>query len=576
MRALSTIVALSCAIASLGTLIVPEGEASAAISTWQKSISIYPESPTDFGSAGFDQVVQQMKELGFNYVTLVIPYYQSTIYSSDVGPGGNTPTDSSLIAAVQYVHAEGMGVVFKLHLDPEDGNWRANINAGDRASWFGNYQAALMKYAGIAQQYGVEEFCIGTELISMSSSWINGDNTTQWEHMIESVRGVYSGKLFYDANWGGDSFANEAPQIGFWSKLDFLGISAYYNLDGDNSVSNLENDWSAINSADIAPLEQQFGKPILFSEVGYRSVLNAHNEPWNSGMGGGYDAQEQVNDYTALFQYWNNYPYLQGVGIWYAIGNSGAGGSGDTDYLIQNKPAEQTIQQYFLTPPNPGDGGSNPPSGNAQFSLSGSAPSTAATGQAVAMNVSVADQDGSVANATIDIEVYNSAGTRVYQKFYGEQNFGAGQSQSYSASWTPPGTGTYTLKVGVFSGDWSTLYTWNNSAATISVGNSPPPSGPQTISVWWPINNVTVSGTQPFKAVVNNLSTSAYTMYWQVDGGALNQMQPANEGGAHEEALVSVAAWEWHGSGPYTVTFVAKDGTGATIAQQSVPLYVAQ
>lgn len=181
-------------------MLLPSGFASASVANWQKSISMYPTSPSDFGSSGFDQVVSQMKSLGFNYVTLVIPYYQSSVSSSDVAAGGNTPSDASLVSAIQYVHSQGMSVILKIHLDTRDGAWRAYINASDRTSWFTNYKNVLLKYAAIGSQNHVEEYCIGTELISMSSGSVNPDNTTQWKNMIAAVRGAYTGKLFYDAD----------------------------------------------------------------------------------------------------------------------------------------------------------------------------------------------------------------------------------------------------------------------------------------------------------------------------------------------------------------------------------------
>jgi hypothetical protein len=562
--------------------LIPAGMASAAISSWQKSISIYPHSPTDFGSSSFDQTISQMKALGFNYVTLIIPYYQSNIYSTDIGPAGNAPTDASLVSAIQYVHSQGMSVILKIHLDPGDGNWRASINPSDRTTWFANYKNVLLKYAAIAKQNSVEEYCIGTELISMSSASVNPDNTTQWQNMISAVRAAYSGKLFYDANWGGGSFQNEPPQIGFWGSLDYIGISAYYNLGGDGSVASLVSDWDSINSSTIQPLENQFGKPILFSEIGYRSVTNAHLEPWNSGIGGAYNAQEQVNDYTALFQYWNNYSYLQGVGIWYAVANPNAGGSGDTDYLIQNKPVDQTIAQWFTSPPSSGGGGSSGGSTSASFTASAVAtPASAAAGQAVTLTASIADQGAAATGVNIDVEVYNAAGTQVFQKVFTGQNFSAGQAAQYSTAWVAGGSGTYTLKVGVFSGNWSTLYAWNNSAATIQVGSSSggtggTSGGAQTTDIWWPASGASVSGIQPFKALVENLSLSQYAMYWQVDGGALNPMQDSTAGGSHKEAMVDLSHWTWRGSGPYTVNFVSKDGSGTIISQKSVQIYITQ
>ena len=551
--------------------------ARAAVADWQRSVSIYPSSPTDFGSSNFDQTVSHFKSLGFNYVTLVIPQYQSNVGSSDVGPGGNTPIDASLIAGIQYAHAQGMGVILKIHLDTYDGQWRAHIYPNDRTAWFTNYKNMLLKYAAIAKQNSVEEYCLGTELISVASGTVNPDNTTQWLSMIAAVRGAYSGKLLYDANWGSGSFATEPPQIGFWGSLDYIGISAYYNLGGDGSVASLTSDWDSVNTTMVRPLTQQFGKPVLFSELGYRSVVNAHLEPWNSGLPGAYSSQEQVNDYTALLQYWNAYPYLQGIGLWYAVTDPNAGGNGNTDYLIENKPVEQTLQQLFTSMPSSGGGGGS--GGNPNFSVSGTAmPTSIQVGQAVALNVSVTDQGGAASGANVDVEVYNAAGSQVFQKVLSGQNFSAGQGQQYSASWTPNVGGAYTLKVGVFNSSWSQVYTWNNGVAAVSVvtasGGGSGGSGTATTDVWWPSNGATVSGVQPFKALVENLPLSQYAMYWQVDGGQLNLMQDSTQDAPHKESMVDLTNWTWRGSGPYTVTFVAKSPSGTTVSQKSVQITV--
>ena len=40
-----------------------------------------------------------------------------------------------------------------------------------------------------------------------------------------------------------------------------------------------------------------------------------------------------------------------------------------------------------------------------------------------------------------------------------------------------------------------------------------------TVNVWWPSASATLSGVQPFKAMLQSLPVEQYTMYWQVDGG---------------------------------------------------------
>ncbi len=94
-----------------------------------------------------------------------------------------------------------------------------------------------------------------------------------------------------------------------------------------------------------------------------------------------------------------------------------------------------------------------------------------------------------------------------------------------------------------------------------------------SINAWWPTNGAHVSGTQPFKATVAGLDPSQYEMFWQVDGGTWNWMDNNSTDSMHKEASVDVSGWNWHGSGPYTVNFIARQN-GAIIAQQSESIYI--
>src|SRR5579872_756974 len=98
-------------------------------------------------------------------------------------------------------------------------------------------------------------------------------------------------------------------------------------------------------------------------------------------------------------------------------------------------------------------------------------------------------------------------------------------------------------------------------------------SADQSVNVWWPTDGAHVTGTQPFKAMVAGLDVNSYDMYWQVDGGGMVPMQNSSTDYPHKEAQVDVSGWTWHGSGPYVVTFVAKQN-GTVVAQSSINLYV--
>lgn len=94
-----------------------------------------------------------------------------------------------------------------------------------------------------------------------------------------------------------------------------------------------------------------------------------------------------------------------------------------------------------------------------------------------------------------------------------------------------------------------------------------------SVDVWWPVNGAHMHGVQPFKAMVPGVDVSRYDMFWQVDGGQWNWMDTSYTDYQHKEADVDLSAWTWHGSGPYVVTFIARQG-GTVIAERSETIYV--
>lgn len=325
--------------------------AQAAVSAWQKGVSINPVSADDFSSTTFQQSVRDAAAMGANSVSLIIPFYQSSLTSSDIAPGNNTPTDASLISAIDYIHSLNLRVDLKLHLEDSGdlSQWRANINASDRDAWYAAYEAMLQHYASIAQQHHVEEITIGTELIDMASSYVNLDNTERWVKIISDVRTQFSGSLSYSANWGSSIWNDEKNHIGFWDKLDSIGISAYLPLATSNSytLASLEKTWANWNASNIKPLYDTYHKPIVFTEVGYRSMDGALIRPSQWQPQNGVDLQEQVDGFQSLFEYWSQVAYFGGINIWDWSSNPTAGGSTDNDFTPQHKPAQDLIHQWF-------------------------------------------------------------------------------------------------------------------------------------------------------------------------------------------------------------------------------------
>jgi autotransporter family porin len=112
------------------------------------------------------------------------------------------------------------------------------------------------------------------------------------------------------------------------------------------------------------------------------------------------------------------------------------------------------------------------------FTTSASAsPAEVAPGTSVRLTVRVTAS--TARSALVDVEVYDGAGQKVYQRFWDAQSFSADITRTFRTSWAVPAgeaAGGYRVDVGIFSNSWGTLYHWNSGATTLSVSTAPPPT----------------------------------------------------------------------------------------------------
>lgn len=599
---------LSLVFAAIAFGFASSHPAEAAISDWYRGASIQPFSMTDFKSDLMKKSLDSLKSFGANYVTLVIPYYQADRQSTEMRPGWNTPSDEALAFAADYAHSIGLRVMFKPHLETDYIEWRGNIDPaqGDRPAWFASYTAMLERYGRLAEAHGVEDFCIGAELIHLTNPAYGRGNTGSWKTMIATVRQIYHGKLTYSANRD-----NEVDVIEFWPQLDYIGLSAYYDLyhAQNNSVPELKKSWDSWRTGVIEPLQKQFHMPIVFTEVGYRSHTEAYRNPWDWSRSGTYSEIDQANAYEALFSYWKDYPWMKGVQLWrWEIDPPGAS-FGDTEYTPQNKLAQRALKNwwggYVVQSPAQIQTQTQPqvqtqtqtqiqttqaqvsPARGASWSVSAVvSPSNPTPGTSVVLTVSVTNiSNVSAPQSVVDLEIYDAAGGKVSQSFFPGQSFGGREIKTFTISWSASRPGRYVLKAGIFSADWTVSYYWTDNAGQFTVvdsvsspvaSNQAADSRPGALEVWWPMERKIVRGVQPFKAMLQNSSVFSYDLFWQVDGDRLNPMFNSTAEYPHKEAIVDLFGWSWKGTGPYALNFVAKDKGGSMLGQKQVNIYVAQ
>ena len=256
--------------------------------------------------------LQKLKETGSEWIALSFYTYQRTIFSTDIPfDYGYTVTDTDIIFAVKEANKLGLKVCLKPVVNSKDGLWRARIGFPEEAhdywnKWFQSYTQFILHYAELAEELGVEMFCIGCEMVGTESQ------TKHWQHLIDEVRKVYSGPIVYNANHG------KEEGIEWFDKVDIIGTSAYYPVGerpNDSEESMLAN-WEKVKGR-IENLHKRFNKPILFMEIGCRSAEGCAMMPWDfEHRDLPFNEEEQANFYSSVMKAFWDEPWFAGFFWW--------------------------------------------------------------------------------------------------------------------------------------------------------------------------------------------------------------------------------------------------------------------
>ena len=181
--------------------------------------------------------------------------------------------------------------------------------------------------------------CIGTEYRNAAKK-----RPQFWIKLAKDIRRIYKGKLTYCANW------DDYTDVKFWKELDYIGMSGYFPLSEVQtpSVSDLEKAWKPYK-LQLKSFASKEGRPILFTEYGYRSMDQAAWRSWE------YENQQrpinmegQANAYEALFKsLWNEKWFAGGFAWkWYSSFRR-IDPEKNHDWTPQNKKAQEIMKTYY-------------------------------------------------------------------------------------------------------------------------------------------------------------------------------------------------------------------------------------
>ncbi|MFB6273128.1 MAG: hypothetical protein ABEL51_09575 [Salinibacter sp.] len=291
----------------------------------------------------------RLRDLGVTHLTLVSFGWQENASSTeiriDTSDGWYSESHTGIRTLAQQAHALGMDVILKPHLwvgGYDEAQNRSEIGFASAArwrDWEAEYRRFLMTYARLAATVDADVLVLGTELTRAAT-----ERPDFWRELASDVRSVYDGKLTYAANWH-----KAYKQVQFWKSLDYVGVQAYFPLtDNENpSLQTLRDGWKS-HRAGLARVHERTDRPVLFTEVGYRSAPGAAEKPWTWPEDDGEATPNyalQARCYKAFFSTVGRASWLKGGIIWKWHPPSEV--ERRTGFTPQDKPAEDVLRRWF-------------------------------------------------------------------------------------------------------------------------------------------------------------------------------------------------------------------------------------
>lgn len=277
-----------------------------------------------WGSEAAQLSLRNLSEAGADVGLLVAFVWQDSLVSMAPVLGSDS-TSERVRAGLRQMRAAGLRPVLKVHLWVP-GHWAGEVDPVDQAAWFSSYQQALLRLAEAARDEQAEAFVVGTELRRL-------ENAPQWPALVAAVRKVYGGKVVYVADG-----IEQAESFRYWPLFDAIGTSLYPALP---AASRQREAAMASAASRLQALAGRQHRPLWVAELGLRSAKGSLKAPWESpeqrtaDVDAGLQARVLAEWKRVLTRYG-----VAGIGIWCWYTDPDAGGAGDSDFTVQNKPAQ--------------------------------------------------------------------------------------------------------------------------------------------------------------------------------------------------------------------------------------------
>ncbi len=265
-----------------------------------------------YGSKLAKESIDSLSTLGVNALAIVPYSFMRDRTKPSFLPlmdRAGSETDESVIATHLQAKEKNLYTLLKPQIWVHD-SWPGDIKMKSEKDWnlfFDYYYRWIRHYALIAEIYEMDILCLGVELSEATQT-----HPQKWKELIQKIRGIYSGKITYAANWG-----NEFEDLSFADQLDYIGINCYYPLsknkhpDKDDLVHGFKKIAQKIKQKSI-----QTGKPILFTEIGFRSIQAPWIQPHERHNGQKITQKDQALCYQIVLKELEGQNWCAGIFWW--------------------------------------------------------------------------------------------------------------------------------------------------------------------------------------------------------------------------------------------------------------------
>ncbi|HKH44311.1 MAG TPA: hypothetical protein VKM72_06590 [Thermoanaerobaculia bacterium] len=295
-----------------------------------------------YGSDAAAAQLARIRALGANAVSIVPYGFTRAPDEPIVRYLGTDESEDRILRTMEQARRQGLKTVLKPQL------WAPRRFTGDIVferpadfdRWWAGYRRWMLHHARVAALGRADVLVIGTELGGVTR------HRDAWRGLIRDVRRIYPGPLTYAANWAGDF-----ETMPFWGDLDLLGLNMYYPLAGPGEMPRADSPRVRELRTKLAAMARRYGKPVLFTEVGYAASAAAAAEPWKEDHGP-LDPAMQARCYEVVFEAFSREPWLAGL-FWWKWPSHGQGSADDPSFSPLGKPALGVLERWYAPTPGP-------------------------------------------------------------------------------------------------------------------------------------------------------------------------------------------------------------------------------